>query len=86
MGILWGLIVILLACVAIVTIYDVVHRRPGAGTMAAWIVLVLLLPVVGALAYWLLRRPTASEVDRATDAQRDAARRPAAAPSSRFRA
>lgn len=69
--VVWGLIGLVLAAVVIVTIVDVVRRHLGAGRTAAWILLVLLLPFVGSLLYWGLRRPTKDEVDLALAAERD---------------
>ncbi|HEU4974902.1 MAG TPA: PLD nuclease N-terminal domain-containing protein [Baekduia sp.] len=71
MGVIWGLIAVLLVIVVLISIADVVRRHLSAGQTAAWILLVLILPFVGSLIYWALRRPSEAEVQRSLDSDRE---------------
>ena len=73
MGLIWGTIALLAAIVWAITIYDIIRRHLGAKHTTGWIVLVILLPFVGAVIYWALRKPTPDEVQRGVDAQQRAA-------------
>lgn len=71
MGFIWGLIAVILAVVVLVSIYDVVRRPLSGGKTAAWILLIVILPFIGSMLYWGLRRPTPEELGRAVDAEHD---------------
>jgi hypothetical protein len=58
----WGLILLALAIVCVVAIVDVVRRDLSRQAKAAWILIVLLLPFVGTLLYFLLRKPDEMEL------------------------
>ena len=64
MSFIWAIIVVLLALVWLVSVWDIVRRHLGGGRTAAWLLIVILLPFAGALLYWMLRRPTDDEVRR----------------------
>jgi type VI protein secretion system component VasK len=52
----WWLLGVLVIVVWIVTVVDIVrrrHTRPGSKT-AAWILLVIMLPIVGTVVYYLV--------------------------------
>ena len=94
MGFMWGIISVLLAFVALVTIFDIVKHGFGIGRTAAWVLLVVVLPLVGSLFYWVFRGPTDEELQRAADASFEdaqglarpsALRRRSAAPRARRR-
>jgi hypothetical protein len=57
----WGLI-LALAIVCVVAIVDVVRRDLSRQAETAWILIVLLLPFVGTLLYFLLRKPDEMEL------------------------
>jgi hypothetical protein len=59
-----GVIGIALLVVWGLTIWDLVGRGLGRGKTAAWLVIVLLLPFIGSVLYWVLREPTAEEVEQ----------------------
>jgi hypothetical protein len=69
MNLIWGTIGLLLVIVWVITIYDIFRRRLGTGPTVAWLVAVLVLPFLGALLYWALRKPTPEEVDRAVSGE-----------------
>lgn len=80
MTVIWVTIGIALVIVWAITIVDVIRRHLGAQRTAAWLLIVIILPFVGSLLYWLLRKPESGELERAADAQRslreDVQRRP----------
>ncbi len=69
MGLLWGTVALLVAIVWAITVYDIIRRHLGGKQTAGWILLVILLPFVGAIIYWAVRKPTPDEVQRGVDAQ-----------------
>lgn len=71
MSFVWGLIIVLLAMVWIVTVWDIVRRHLGSRSTVAWVLIILVLPFVGSLLYWLLRRPPDDEVRRRMDMERE---------------
>jgi hypothetical protein len=71
MSFIWGIIIVLLAMVWIVSVWDIVRRHPGPRSTAAWLLIIILLPFVGSLMYWVLRRPSDDEVRRRIDMDRE---------------
>jgi hypothetical protein len=57
MSVLLGALAVLLAIVWLVTIGDLVRRHLGTQRTVAWLLIVLILPYLGAGLYWILRRP-----------------------------
>jgi hypothetical protein len=60
------------------TIADLIRARLGAAKTAAWLLIVILLPLIGSLLYWALRKPHEGEVEREYEnelAMREARRR-----------
>ena len=58
------------------SIADIVRRHYSGWTTAGWVALVLILPVVGSLIYWALRKPTQAETSERALAEADRRRRP----------
>jgi hypothetical protein len=56
MGLIWWFLVISIVVIWIATIVDIVRRRHSrsAGKTVAWIVAVLVFPVVGSVVYFLV--------------------------------
>jgi Phospholipase_D-nuclease N-terminal len=50
-----------------ITVWDIVRSKFGAGKTAAWLLIVILVPFIGALLYWTLRKPEDDEVQRQYD-------------------
>jgi hypothetical protein len=63
MTLLWIFGSIIAVILAVVTIVDIVQRHYGGGKTALWIVLVVILPFLGSIAYWALRKPDAGEAE-----------------------
>jgi hypothetical protein len=71
MSIIWVTIGVALVIVWGITVFDIIRRHLGAKQTSAWLLIVVLLPFVGALAYWVLRKPEPGDAARAAAAQRD---------------
>jgi hypothetical protein len=69
---LLAVIIPFLIILAVLTIVDVLRHHSRGTTKAVWIVLVILLPVVGSIVYWLTRKPAEAGVDQAYLAAADA--------------
>jgi hypothetical protein len=54
----WVFILLPLIVVWVIGLVDIARRDLPRGATAAWILIVMLLPVVGTVAYFLMRRPT----------------------------
>jgi hypothetical protein len=59
-----GVLALALLAIWVLTVVDIVRRHLGARTTAAWLTIVLLLPFVGAVLYWVLRKPSPEEIER----------------------
>jgi uncharacterized integral membrane protein len=82
MSVLWGIVggvaLVVLVIVWVVTVADMIGRHLPRGQTAAWLLIVILLPFVGSILYWALRKPSADEVEYQAEsevAMREAARR-----------
>lgn len=71
----WLFILLPLIIIWALGLVDIVRRDLSRQTKAGWIVIVLLLPVVGTLVYFLMRKPTESEIRTSRDASQDPGRR-----------
>jgi hypothetical protein len=58
----WVFILIPLIVVWLCGIVDIVRRDLGRGAKAAWILIVVLLPVLGTILYFVMRKPTDKEI------------------------
>jgi hypothetical protein len=79
MSLIYGAITLALLLVWAISIYDIVRRHLGMKRTAAWILIVVLLPVAGSIVYWVMRKPEPGEAQRKFEADRsrreDAGRR-----------
>jgi uncharacterized membrane protein YhaH (DUF805 family) len=79
MTVLWFILGILLVVVWALTIADIFRRHYPTGTTIGWIALIVILPFVGSVIYWAVRKPTEDEAEQEYLAQasmrQDAARR-----------
>ena len=67
----WVFILIPLIAIWLCGIVDIVRRDLGRGTKAAWILIVVLLPVLGTILYFVLRKPSDKEIAEAQAAAQD---------------
>jgi hypothetical protein len=58
----WIFILVPLIVIWAIGVVDILRRDFGPGTKAAWIIIVLVLPVIGTVLYWVLRKPTDEEI------------------------
>jgi cbb3-type cytochrome oxidase subunit 3 len=65
----WVFILLPLLVIWGVALIDIFRRHLPRGTTAAWVLIVVLLPVVGTIAYFLLRKPTKEEIEQARQAR-----------------
>jgi Phospholipase_D-nuclease N-terminal len=59
---IWVFILLPLVVIWVIGLIDIVRRPLSRQATAAWIVVVLLLPFMGTLVYFLLRKPTQEEL------------------------
>ena len=57
MSLLWGIVAVVVAVVWLVTVSDLVRRHLGTKRTVAWLLIVLIVPLIGAALYWVLRGP-----------------------------
>jgi hypothetical protein len=67
----WVFILLPLIVVWVIGLVDIARRDLPRGATAAWILIVMLLPVVGTVAYFLMRKPTEKEIRQAQEAAED---------------
>ena len=61
----WTLIVVPLVIIWALGVFDILRSHRSRSTTAAWLLIVILLPVVGSLAYWILRKRGEKEIMQA---------------------
>jgi len=62
------------------SIVDVFRRRYSGGATVGWLALIVLLPFIGAVIYWVVRKPSQEEIDQAYLGQAELRRSAAARP------
>ena len=60
----WVFILLPLLVIWVIGVVDILRRPLSRSATAAWIVIVLVLPFIGTLVYFLLRKPTQQEIER----------------------
>jgi Phospholipase_D-nuclease N-terminal len=68
----WVFILLPLLVIWALGLIDIFRRDLPRGTKAAWAVIVVLLPVVGTIVYFLLRKPTEEEIRQTRQARQAA--------------
>jgi hypothetical protein len=58
------IVALMLLVVVVLTIVDIVKRHLSTGAAIGWIVLVLVLPFIGAVIYWVVRKPEAADPEQ----------------------
>lgn len=71
MSLFWTLIGICVAIIWVITLVDLFRRHLGAGPTAGWLIIVILLPFIGALVYWIVRKPSSGDVEETVEARQD---------------
>jgi uncharacterized integral membrane protein len=80
MTVIWTIIGSLLLIVWVLTAVDIIRRHYSGWTTVKYLSLVVILPFVGSLIYWAVRKPTQAEIDRAYRGQAETRRAVAARP------
>ena len=80
MSVLWITVFCLVALVWVLSVVDIVRQHYSGLTTAAWIALVLVLPIVGSIIYLLVRNPGREEAEQQYLAEADRRRSAAARP------
>ena len=78
MTVLWIIVASALLMVWALTITDVFRRHYSGGTTVGYLALIVILPFVGSLIYWAVRKPTRAEAEQEYLAQADLQRSSAA--------
>jgi uncharacterized membrane protein YhaH (DUF805 family) len=84
MSLMLTLVAIAVMIIWAITIGDIVRRRLDVKRTAGWILLVVLVPVLGSLVYWALRKPTADELQQGLGARADLPHERARPPSQLY--
>jgi hypothetical protein len=71
MSLIWSVIAIAVVIVWVLTVVDILRRHLGAKKTAGWLLIVVLLPFVGAIVYWAMRGPERGDADRLAAAEAD---------------
>jgi hypothetical protein len=64
MTVFWIIGLTALAVIWVITIVDVFRRHYSGSATVGWLALIVLLPFVGALIYWGVRKPSREEVEQ----------------------
>jgi Phospholipase_D-nuclease N-terminal len=64
----WIFILLPLLVIWAIGLIDIFRRDLPPGTRAMWVLIVVVLPVAGTIAYFLLRKPTEKEIRQARQA------------------
>ena len=58
MTILWIVLAVVVAVVWVLTVSDIIKRDLNGGQTATWLIIVLVVPLLGSLFYWVMHRST----------------------------
>jgi uncharacterized membrane protein YqjE len=67
--VLWTIVIILVAIVALLSLVDIIRSRYSLGATVGWAVLVVVLPLIGSIIYWSLRKPSQRDLEQQYAAQ-----------------
>jgi len=80
MSVWWAILGSMLLIVWVLTIVDIFRRHYARSTTAAYLALIVILPFIGSVIYWAVRKPTQGEIEHAylgeAEMQRSVASRP----------
>jgi hypothetical protein len=63
MTVLWFIVGGMLLSVWVLSVVDIFRRNYSTGTTVGYLILVVILPFVGSLIYWSVRKPTREETE-----------------------
>ena len=67
--VVWIFIIIPLVIIWALGVFDILRSHRSGWTTAGWLAAVILLPVIGSIVYWIVRKPTEKEIRRARQAR-----------------
>jgi hypothetical protein len=62
---MWSVLGVLVLIVWVLTLVDIFRRHYSGWTVVGYIALIIILPFIGSVIYWAVRKPTAAEVEQA---------------------
>jgi len=71
MGLLWWLLAIVVVMAVVFSAVDIFRRRLSVGATVGWLILIVVLPLIGSIIYWAVRKPTPDEFQHAYEAEAD---------------
>jgi amino acid transporter len=80
MTVFWIIAACALAIVWVLTLVDLFRRHYSGWITVGWLALIVVLPFVGALIYWIARKPTSGDVEQQYMAEAELRRSTAARP------
>jgi uncharacterized PurR-regulated membrane protein YhhQ (DUF165 family) len=78
--VLWIIVFCIVALVWVFSVVDIVRQHYPGRTTVAWIALVFILPIVGSIIYWFVRKPGGDGAEQQHLAEADRRRSAAARP------
>jgi len=80
MSLLWIIVFCVVALVWVLSIVDIVRQHYSGWTTAAWLALIVILPIIGSIIYWFARTPTSEDAEQQYLAEADRRRSAGARP------
>ncbi len=80
---MWIIFSGLILIIWVFTLVDIFRRGYTGWTMFGYIALIIVLPFIGSVIYWAIRKPTAEEAEKAILAEADKRRTTASSPIDR---
>ena len=68
---IWATIGIMIAIAWAIGVVDIFRRHLNAKRTVAWLLIVLIMPILGTILYWVLREEDAGTLERTAAAQSD---------------
>jgi len=70
MSFIWFTIAAVLLIVWVITLFDLFRRHLSTKQTVAWLLIVVIVPFIGAIAYWAMRKPETGEAEYFAAAER----------------
>jgi hypothetical protein len=80
MTVFWIIAICALAVIWVISIVDLFRHHYSGWTTFGWLALIVILPFIGAIAYWAMRKPSADELEREVMGEAELRRSAAARP------
>jgi cell division protein FtsX len=80
MGLLWWMVAVVVAVLVVISVVDLFRRHLSTGATVAWLIIIVVLPMIGSIVYWAMRKPTAEDFEHTYEAEADMRQRAASKP------